>query len=177
MTREFDFEKKILYIDLDGVVADFEKAILNHVPNWKTLSEEDKGKIADDVCGAIPCFFENLEPIDGSIEVIKRLAKSYDVYFLSAPMWNVPASFTGKRIWIEKHFGDDFRKRLILTHRKDLNMGSYLIDDRTRHGVDKFMGKHIHFGTPEFSDWKAVDSYFFNFEIITPKKNNPNFVI
>ena len=83
----------------------------------------------------------------------------YDVYFLSTPMWNVPNSFPGKRIWIDKHFGEAAEKRLILTHRKDLNMGEYLIDDRLRNGVDKFTGEHIHFGQKGFETWAEVLEY------------------
>jgi 5'(3')-deoxyribonucleotidase len=148
--------KEILYIDMDGVVADFEKAISNHLPEWHDLSEEEKGKQTDIVCGANPGFFENLDPIKDAIESIGLLKEYYDIYFLSAAMWNVPMSYTEKRIWIEKHFGTAFRKRLILTHRKDLNVGHYLIDDRTSHGAGDFKGVHIHFGTEKFPDWESV---------------------
>jgi 5'-nucleotidase len=33
------------------------------------------------------------------------------------------------------------------------------VDDRTRHGVDKFQGMHIHFGTPDWPDWQPVLAY------------------
>ena len=152
-------KKKILYVDMDGVVADFEKAIFELAPNWHEISEEEKGELTDVVCGSNPGFFENLEPIANAIEKIKLLDEKYDIYFLSAAMWNVPQSYTEKRIWIEKHFGEMFRKKLILSHRKDLNIGDYLIDDRTRHGVDRFSGRHIHFGTAQFPDWSSVYEY------------------
>ena len=67
-----------------------------------------------------------------------------------------------KILWIEKYFGNSFRKKLILTHRKDLNIGDYLIDDRTSHGAGNFSGKHIHFGSEEFPDWEAVEKYLIN---------------
>jgi 5'-nucleotidase len=152
-------EKKIVYVDMDGVVADFEKAICEQVPHWHQLSEDEQGALTDEVCGANPGFFEKLEPIKDAINSIHRLMEKYEIYFLSAAMWNVPTSYTDKRIWIENHFGLAFKKRLILTHRKDLNMGDYLIDDRTRHGVDRFKGKHIHFGTETFPHWEAVCAY------------------
>ena len=47
----------------------------------------------------------------------------------------------------------------ILTHHKNLNVGDYLIDDRTKHGVPEFSGEHIHFGTEEFPDWRTVTAY------------------
>ncbi|VEJ18472.1 Uncharacterised protein [Capnocytophaga canimorsus] len=35
-------------------------------------------------------------------------------------------------------------------------MGAILIDDRLKNGTDKFQGRHIHFGTEKFPDWKSV---------------------
>jgi len=166
----------ILYIDMDGVVADFSKAMEMHRPDWPVLSDEEKGAITDDVCGGVPDFFLNLEPIEGAIETVNKLAKRFDVYFLSAAMWNVPQSYTEKRLWIEKHFGDGFRKRLILTHRKDLNIGHYLIDDRTSHGAGRFNGEHIHFGSEKFPDWRAVENHLtVKFEPHTTDDFNINF--
>lgn len=149
-------EKKILYIDMDGVAADFEKAIKQYLPEWDSLTTEEQGNKTDEVCGNAPNFFLNLEPIEGAIDTINKLSIHFNTYFLSAAMWNVPQSYTEKRLWIEKHFGSSFRKRLILTHRKDLNKGDYLIDDRTSHGAGDFSGKHIQFRTAEFPDWDAV---------------------
>jgi 5'-nucleotidase len=72
------------------------------------------------------------------------------------------ALFTGilnKLRWIKKYLGESAYKRLILSHHKHLNVGEFLIDDRLKNGVDKFKGEHIHFGTPDFPDWKSVVSY------------------
>jgi 5'(3')-deoxyribonucleotidase len=38
-------------------------------------------------------------------------------------------SASDKRFWIEDHFGNLFHKKMFVTHRKDLLMGDYLIDD------------------------------------------------
>ena len=54
------------------------------------------------------------------------------------------------------HLGVPAYKRLILSHHKHLNHGDFLVDDRTRNGVDRFRGQHIHFGTDAFPDWTAV---------------------
>ena len=61
------------------------------------------------------------------------------------------------------HLGDAAYKRLILTHHKDLNRGDYLIDDSVKNGVAEFRGTHIHFGSPEFPNWKAVTEFFKSF--------------
>lgn len=85
-----------------------------------------------------------------------------DLFFLSAAMWDVPESYTDKRLWLEKYFGTSIRKLLIITHRKDLNRGDFLVDDRTRYGVDEFKGEHIHFGTDEFPNWMVTLEYLKN---------------
>ena len=81
------------------------------------------------------------------------------MYFLSTPMWDIPESYTDKRLWLEKYYGDLAKKRLILTNRKDLAIGDYLIDDRLKNGSEKFKGKFIHFGTRTFPDWETVIAF------------------
>lgn len=146
--------KKILYIDMDGVVADFHsgvKALDSRV--GEDFSNPD---LIDELVEANPTLFENLPPIKDAILSVHKLMEKYEVYFLSTPMWNVPESFKGKRLWLEKHFGKLATKRLILTHRKDLNMGDYLIDDRTKNGAGEFKGELIQFATKQYPNWDSV---------------------
>jgi 5'-nucleotidase len=156
-------KKKILYIDMDGVIADFDKRILDYCPYINDIEKYPNPLIRDHtidtICNDNETFFHDLPPIDGAIEAVTKLFPLFDVYFLSSPMWNVPHSFIGKRIWIEKHFGEMARRRLILTHRKDLNQGHFLVDDRIKNGVENFKGLHIHFGTEKFSNWEKTYNY------------------
>ena len=55
--------------------------------------------------------------------------------------------------------GDVFYKRIFLTHRKDLCLGDYLIDDRSKHGASDFHGEWIQFGSEKYPDWDAVIAY------------------
>jgi 5'(3')-deoxyribonucleotidase len=155
-------KKKIIYVDMDETICSFHGGIAK-LATKLYLGEgdnyEERSKMVDEICQKNPMIFHDLEPLPGAIEGVKHLMKYYDVYFLSTPMWNVPESFTGKRIWIEKHFNEQAEKRLILTHRKDLNIGDYLIDDRTKNGAGEFTGEHIHFGTEKFPDWDSVLNY------------------
>lgn len=155
-------DKKILYIDMDGVIADFEKGIKSYdptlevsdkLPNW-----EEREKKVDDIVLRNPNFFSELEPINGALEYVNKLMEIYEVYFLSTPMSSVPNSYSNKAIWIKKHFGYLAVKRLILTHRKDLCIGHYLIDDRVKNGAGQFKGELIPFVYSE-NAWKEIYEY------------------
>lgn len=144
---------KLLYIDLDGVVADFVTAMKTH----PLIHQPPHDKNPD----TIPGLFRHLKPIDAAIESVKKLLKSpkYDVYFLSTAPWNNPSAWTDKRLWIEQQFGNEINRRLILTHRKDLVIGDILIDDRPNNGAKNFQGEWIHFGSKDFPDWNSIIKY------------------
>ena len=57
--------------------------------------------------------------------------------------WGNPDQSTDKRYWIEKYFGNMFHKRLIQTHRKDLLVGDYLIDDRKKNGCPQSLMENL----------------------------------
>lgn len=156
--------KPIVHIDMDGVVADFKGAVAALAPHLDISEHSPKfGKREAELNRLIesnPFIFHDLEPIHGAVGAVHSLAKRFDIYFLSTPMWNVVESFSGKRAWIGKYFPEVGKKRLILTHHKHLVIGDYLIDDRKMNGADRFTGRHIHFGTGEFPDWAHVVSFF-----------------
>jgi 5'(3')-deoxyribonucleotidase len=147
-------KQKIVYIDMDGVIADFDKARENH-PLSKTTPYKGRPD-------TIPGIYENLEPIEGAIESVNSLLETpvYDVYFLSTAPWDNPEAWMHKRLWIDKHFETKrIRKRLILSHQKHLMIGDYLIDDRRFNGASEFIGKWIHFGSQKFPDWISIMDY------------------
>jgi hypothetical protein len=137
-------KKKILMIDMDGVIADYE-AIAKDFPDKE--DRHHKG------------FFLKLPVIEGAREAITQLAEHYDIYFLSTAPWSNIHAGSEKRIWLDHHFGEWAYKRLILTHYKNLVMGDYLIDDRTKNGAAQFTGEHILFGSRNFPDWETVLRY------------------
>jgi 5'(3')-deoxyribonucleotidase len=88
----------------------------------------------------------------GAIEAVKKLHESgkYELFIATSAPWGNPQSNTDKRFWIEDYFGDIFHKRMFITHRKDLLMGDYLIDDRIKNGAGEFSGELLRFGV----DWE-----------------------
>lgn len=143
--------KKILYVDMDNVLVDFGSGIAQLTPEEL---DEYRGRLDE-----VPGIFGKMKPIEGAVEAVKRLSETYDVYILSTAPWRNKSAWYDKPEWIKKHFGELMRKRLVLSHRKDLNRGDYLIDDRLKNGVAMFNGEHIHFGSSRFPDWKAVTDY------------------
>ena len=79
------------------------------------------------------------------------------MFVASTSPWENPDALTHKRLWLEKYFGTIFYKKAIFTHRKDLLIGDYLIDDRTKNGAAEFKGEHIHFGDDgNYPNWDSV---------------------
>lgn len=145
---------KKLFIDMDGVLADFDVGVKNY--------EKENGVIlsADDF-DSIPDLYLNLPVLTGALGAITKLYNSnkYDMFVATTAPWDSPNSLTHKRLWLEDNFGDIFYKRMFTTHRKDLLMGDYLIDDRVVNGAGNFIGEHIHFGSDKFPDWNSVLLY------------------
>jgi len=152
--------KKILYIDMDGVLVDLE----THYKQFFVDNPHLEKKF-ENCPDHIPGIFRDPPPYEDCIEAVHKLYESdkYDMFIATAAPWGNPDSLTDKRYWIEKHFGLMFHKKIFTTHRKDLLIGDYLIDDRIKNGAGDFKGEHIQFGWDyenkkwnEFHNWDKV---------------------
>ena len=143
--------KKILYIDMDNVLVDFQTGI--DKCDAATLREYD-GRLDE-----VPHIFSKMQPTEGAVEAFKVLAERYDTYILSTAPWNNHTAWSDKLSWVKAHLGDGAYKRLILSHHKNLAKGDYLIDDRTKNGASDFEGELILFGSEQFPDWSSVTDY------------------
>ena len=143
--------KKVIYLDMDNVLVDFMSGV--NACDARTRRRYD-GRYDE-----IPGVFALMQPLDGAVAAYHRLRTYFDTYIASTAPWENPSAWSDKRDWVERHLGRPARKRLILTHHKNLLRGDFIVDDRTKRGVDRFDGEHVHFGSRTFPDWKSVVEY------------------
>ena len=162
-------DRRILYIDMDGVLVDLPQSIDGLDPSirqackaWQAEQEAlrpDQEIHHSDFEG----LFATLKPREGAADAIDTLMAHFDVFLLSTAPWANTSAWTDKRRWVEKYLPNLPIKHLILTHRKDLNRGAFLIDDRPNNGACGFGEQEgqewIHFGSAEFPGWPSVLSY------------------
>lgn len=147
--------RKLMFVDMDGVIADFDKA----AKEWAWAKNITSFEFKEQKLYRQPLFYKGLDLIEGAKEALLELDEHVEIRFLSAPSWNNPHSFMEKRLWIEEHFGEWGEKKMDLTFRKDLSMGHFLVDDRTKYGAGDFIGEHIMFRSEEFPEWPSVVDY------------------
>jgi 5'(3')-deoxyribonucleotidase len=83
------------------------------------------------------------------------LNKHHEVFIASTPPWSRIQCWADKRAWLEQWF-PDLKRKLILTHRKDLLIGDVLIDDSQYRGQPDFQGEWFWFNKNWTNrDWKA----------------------
>ena len=125
----------IIYLDMDGVISDFKSACKLQVLDKKQMNAPDKY-----------LDFSRNPVMVGAKEAVSALeAMGHDLYIASTPPWRQPKAWMDKRLWVDKHF-PTLKKKVILTHHKNLLIGDVLIDDTNYRGQPDFKGKWIHFG-------------------------------
>ena len=135
-------EKLTIFIDMDGVLANFDKAKQSH-PDF-----EKKGFRPD-----LTLDFSKFEPMPGALEAVRDLIEmGHDLFIATTPPWNHPDAWGQKRHWVEEHL-PQLKRKMFLTHRKDLLIGDVLIDDSTYRGQRDFKGTFIHFRPNEGLGW------------------------
>ena len=145
-------KKKILYIDMDGVLVDF-------IGPFYKLDKKQQEQYKNNK-DEVPGIFGQMLPIKGAVDAYHKLSDKYDVYILSSAPWKNPSAWSDKLEWVKKYLGPKARKRLILSHHKNLNKGDYLIDDRPNNGAKSFEGEWLSFGPRgSFADWKSILNY------------------
>lgn len=142
-------EKKKLYIDMDGVLCNYEKA------HNEDLLNNPRQPYPQSQWG----FFAKLEEIPNAIESLRTLEKKYDVWILTRPSFFNINCFSEKAQWVKEHIGFDILKKTILCGDKSLLKGDYLIDDQSNCGQLEFEGEWIEFGSINFPNWDSIIKY------------------
>ena len=146
-------KKKIVYFDMDNVLVNFQSGI---AATPIEIQKEYEGHLDD-----IPGIFSKMKPNIEMCELFTKMAEDerYDVYILSTSPWDNPTAASDKVAWVKKCLPLYGYKRLILSHHKHLNIGDYLIDDRTANGAGEFGGELIQYGSEKFPTAESIEKY------------------
>lgn len=118
-----------LYLDLDGVMADFDA----HFP---AVFDCDHRSMADDAMweriNSHNSFFRDLPPCPGALEFFRAIAHLDPIILTACPRTNYAAVAGQKRAWVREHLGDLVVLPVMGGRNKPLFMhapGDVLIDD------------------------------------------------
>ena len=124
-----------IYIDMDGVITDFKQG--QEYQGYKLSKRPD-----------LVVNYRTLPVMEGAIKAVAKLNADHEIFIASTPPWTRPEVWGHKREWLEEHF-PYLKRKLILTHRKDLLIGDVLIDDTRFRGQPDFQGNWFWFN----KDW------------------------
>jgi len=128
---------RTLFIDLDGVLADFDTAYaaVNGSPPDKSIDNVDWRKVV-----SVPGFYAKMPALPGAADFwasLEALAESegLDIVILTGCPSSVPAAAADKRSWVTKHLGEHVKMIACRSRDKKLHMkpGDILVDDWERY--------------------------------------------
>jgi 5'-nucleotidase len=156
-------DDNVVLVDMDGVLADFDAAVLQRLPVSARIARAHF-YIAQDYPQHIahveditshPEFFRNLPLVDNALQGWQRLIDAgYQPRICSAPLSRNQEAVKNKLAWLRRHFVPRFGERVvseaIIDKTKSRYDGLALIDDRPE--VDTNNGRatwrHIVFDQP-----------------------------
>jgi 5'-nucleotidase len=128
---------KLILVDMDGVLANFEEGFLiewkNNYPELPYIPIQARRSFLSIVEGIYfkKGFVLGLEPFEGAIEALKTMrSEGHEVKICTTPLSGNKYSVEEKTAWVEKHLGKEWLKNLISIKDKSLVEGDYLIDDK-----------------------------------------------
>lgn len=127
-------KKEMIYVDMDGVVADFDKGILNYFgePYSEKIANQFWNYTVKDIQ-----FFDGLSPINEGLDMVREISESNDVCFMTST-GGMPHHIDiakQKLDWLHRYgFGDKPVAFCLNTEGKGKYSypGAVLIDDRQK---------------------------------------------
>lgn len=137
-----------ILVDMDGVLADADEAFyrtweerFSHLPSipfaerTQFYAEEEfpeESRAAARSIRDLHTHYSFLEPIPGGKRALETLCQlGHEVFICTSPnLSNYPMCVLGKYLWVDRHLGADWVRKLILTKDKTLVDGDILIDDK-----------------------------------------------
>lgn len=170
-------------VDMDGVCANLDQHLVNimrerKIDGWQTIEnrkEFEYNDIVDKSAKLIMAekgFYQGLPIMEGCVTALQDMQKSdlFDIFFCTSPLKQYHYCVTEKYAFVEKHFGADWTRKIIITKDKTVVAADYLIDDKPEQtGVDSCpTWKHVLFDQSynrhlvnkprlcAWSEWKTV---------------------
>lgn len=160
---------------MDGVLADvysqfwkYEKADLGIVQEAEAVigkTEREAFRHARTYVNT-PGFFLEAPVMPGSITVVERLNRQYDLYIVSSAM-EFPLSLYEKYQWLQQYFSFLSWEQMVLCGSKKIVHGDIMLDDHFKN-LDHFNGKTLLYSQPHnmmqdpgkhrrVADWQEVE--------------------
>ena len=137
---------KLILVDQDGVLADFERGFY---AAWQTaghshpalpLAQRRRFYVRDDYPAELRAeveaiyteagFYRDLPAIAGAVEAMTALLdQGHDVRICTSPLTQYRNCVPEKYEWVERHLGAEFVTRMIVSKDKTIVRGDVLIDD------------------------------------------------
>lgn len=148
-----------IYLDMDGVICDMQRHAFRlfnlnargvetaylHTDSWDAMPKaiEDvtgipavPGELWDNIKNAGPEFWEFMPWTKHGLQILDVCEAVAPVVLMSTPTKH-PASAAGKKAWINRELGSDYRFALTNCKHHFAHKGAVLVDD-AQHNCDKF---------------------------------------
>ncbi len=145
-----------VFIDMDGVVVDFEGYMQKHGLTSEQVKAQNGAYL---LMNALP---------DAVAGVRSVIGMGYEVWMATKPPTGVPHAYSDKAAWVMANL-PELKRRIIITHDKGLlgDDGDFLIDDRPhKANCEMFKGTLI-----RFVNGKTWDDVLFQLRPYAPNNN------
>lgn len=141
----------LIYIDMDGVIADFDKMMQQRTMSGKELK-------------MVRGIYQELDVYPGAKEAITKLKNAgFTLHIATKIPDNNPYAATEKLLWLNEHFPELLPNVTITNNKGALgDRNSFIIDDRIhKANIPSFKGTVLHFGKDGFyKNWQDILDFF-----------------